>query len=85
MTAVESALIVGRERCPDYDYIGGRCQLVADHSGVHAAGMGGTCMTWRPGETQYWRMFPAPHWLIELAWMPGFQPAVHQRVVVTEA
>jgi hypothetical protein len=67
------------ERCPDYDVANGRCQLVAEHPGQHATDVGDACMTWLLGEAQYWRWYPAPHWIIELPWASGFQPAVHER------
>jgi hypothetical protein len=67
---------VGAERCEDYDFSGGRCQLRFNHEGQHAADIGGTCLTWSPGEVHHWRMYPAPTWLIALPWAPGYQPAV---------
>jgi hypothetical protein len=68
------------ERCADYDVGTGRCQLLADHGGAHAADVGGgRCLTWDSDEMyQQWRIYPAPPWLIALSWAPGFQPAVHE-------
>jgi hypothetical protein len=67
------------ERCAIYDLNSGRCQLLAEHNGPHATDVGGsTCMTWHAGQAQYWPLYPAPHWLIDLAWVPGYQPPVHE-------
>jgi hypothetical protein len=67
------------ERCATYDGESGRCQLFAGHEGPHATDIGGsTYMTWQSGRTQYWPLYPAPHWLIDLPWVPGYQPPVHE-------
>jgi hypothetical protein len=67
------------ERCPIYDRDSGRCQLLAEHLGPHATEVGdSTCMTWHAGQTQYWPLYQAPHWLIDLPWIPGHQPPVHE-------
>jgi hypothetical protein len=67
------------ERCASYQVSVGRCQLVAGHDGVHAVDAGdASCLTWNRDGVQHWRMHPAPHWLIELDWVPGLQPSVHE-------
>jgi hypothetical protein len=64
------------DRCEEGDQTGVRCQLLKGHVAPHAAAISGTYPTWQPGEVRHWRLFPAPHWLIELSWAPGFQPSV---------
>ena len=66
------------ERCTAYDRVSGRCQLLAEHHGPHATEVMGACMTWHGSQAQYWGLYPAPDWLIELPWVPGFQPPVHE-------
>jgi hypothetical protein len=67
------------ERCATYDRDSGRCQLLAGHIGPHATEVGGsTCMTWHANRSQYWPLYQAPHWLIYLPWVPGYQPPVHE-------
>ena len=65
------------ERCEVYDRESGRCQLLAEHDGLHATDVGGKCMTWHAEQIEYWPLYPAaPQWLIELPWVPGLRPSV---------
>jgi hypothetical protein len=61
------------DRCEDAE-AGALCQLASTHEGLHAAAVGDAFLTWQFGEVFRWRKYPAPHWLIELPWVPGLQP-----------
>jgi hypothetical protein len=61
-------------RCTDTDVDGGRCQLVLDHDGPHAANIDGAYVTWSADEIYHWRRRTPPHWVAEMPWAPGLPP-----------
>jgi hypothetical protein len=67
------------ERCPAYDVTRGRCQLIDSHPEPHAMAVSDAYMTWHDKDVRQWTQDAPPSWLIDLAWVPGFQPAISGR------
>jgi hypothetical protein len=67
------------ERCSAYDVTQGRCQLIDSHPAPHAMAVTDAYMTWNDNDAQRWTSDAPPSWLIDLAWLPGFQPAISHR------
>jgi len=66
-------------RCAEYDIVAGRCQLLDEHGGVDIADVGDAYVTWLLREKRQWRRYPPPLSLVDLAWVPGFQPTIHDQ------
>jgi hypothetical protein len=68
------------ERCSAFDVTRGRCQLIDGHSAPHAMAVPDAYMTWDDdNDAQHWTQDAPPSWLIDLTWLPGFQPAIRPR------
>jgi hypothetical protein len=48
-----------------------RCELLANHDGLHAAATSTTYITWKRRDVRYWRRHPAAPWLAALPWVEG--------------
>ena len=66
-----------KTQCEDEDVDAGRCQLEADHEGVHASAGADVYCTWYRDELLAWSLYRPPFWMHGLSWHDTHRP-VHR-------
>jgi hypothetical protein len=67
-------LMTTSSRCTETDIDAGRCQLRAEHEGIHANAGADAFFTWFLGDLYAWSKFRPPYWIYGLAWSDTLRP-----------